>query len=367
MLIIAVVSLLLYVGLVFYIGWSGWQWMNPRSGARKAVKYGYIAVVAVAASSFMLGQFTGNLLLDVIGAYWMAVFYLAVLLVPLARITGRLLRLTRLSRHHTEKAVGAATLIMIVALLAFGSFNAYSPVVRSYDIRIAKPAPGVETLNIVMAADMHFGLLSGRRHAERLVREINALRPDLVLFPGDLLDDGIEQFQSRKIGTVLSGIDARYGVYASLGNHDRHHGPAQELLEALEQGGMRVLYDEAVVIDDAFTLVGRRDRSDRGRAPLAALMANVDTGKPVILLDHQPFGLEEARQLGVDLMVSGHTHRGQVFPGNWITERLYENDWGHLQRDGFHSIVTSGYGFWGPPIRIGSRSEIVQITVTFSS
>jgi len=364
LIIVLLISLLIYSVLVLYIGWSGWRWLAPRGGARKIFRYGYIAVLTVAASSFILGQFTENIIVAVIGAYWMAVFYLCLLIMPLAHITVLALRLTRLSHRGAEKAAGLAALFIIAALLAYGSFNAYSPVIREYEVRIAKPAP-VETLRIAMASDMHFGVLSGRDHAARLVREINALRPDLVLFPGDLIDDDIGQFQSQGIAAILAGIESRYGVYASLGNHDRNYGSMQTLIGALEESGMDVLYDEAVVIGDAFTLVGRKDRRDRGRMDLEMLMAGVDTGKPVILLEHQPYELDEALRLGVDLMVSGHTHRGQLFPGNLLTARMYENDWGHLEKEGFHSIVTSGYGFWGPPIRIGSRSEIALITVTF--
>src|SRR5690606_31064942 len=125
--------------------------------------------------------------------------------------------------------------------------------------------------------------------------------------------------------------------------------------------GIRVLYDEAITVDGRFTLVGRRDYSDAGRLPLEEVMRGADRRKPIILLDHQPYELDVAERAGVDLMLSGHTHRGQVFPGSLITDRIYENDYGLLRRGTFHSIVTQGYGFWGPPIRLGTRSEIVLI------
>jgi uncharacterized protein len=94
------------------------------------------------------------------------------------------------------------------------------------------------------------------------------------------------------------------------------------------------------------------------------LMEGVDLSRPVVLLDHQPYELDAAREAGIDLMVSGHTHRGQVAP--LVTKWIYENDWGLLQEESFTSIVTSGYGFWGPPIRLGSRSELVVIEVRFA-
>jgi uncharacterized protein len=361
-ILILMAALLIYGSLVFYIGWSGWRWIKPKNAKLKVL---YIVVLLVSASSFMIGRFTDNVIMNFIGAYWMAVFYLCIILLPLAQISVLLLRLTQLPRHQTEKFAGFAALSLMIALLAYGSFNAYSPVVRTYDIHIPKANPSASSMKIVMAADMHFGLLSGKDHAARLVEEINALQPDLVLFPGDIVDDEIRTFVSHGIDDTLSNIRAKYGVYASLGNHDRHSLPMQLLIDRIEASGIQVLYDESITIDNAFTLIGRKDRSDRPRAELASLTEGLDRSKPWILLEHQPYELGQVQQLGVDLMVSGHTHRGQVFPGNLITDRIYEIDYGYLQKQQLHTIVTSGFGFWGPPVRIGSRSELVQINVTF--
>ncbi|MNI21140.1 putative metallophosphoesterase [compost metagenome] len=128
---------------------------------------------------------------------------------------------------------------------------------------------------------------------------------------------------------------------------------------------MKVLYDESITIADKFTLIGRKDKSDSDRVQLTDLMKGVDPTRPLFLLDHQPYELGVAADQGIDVMVSGHTHRGQIAPAHLITRMLYENDWGYLLKGNMHSIVTSGYGFWGPPIRFGSRSEIVQIVVSF--
>ena len=136
-------------------------------------------------------------------------------------------------------------------------------------------------------------------------------------------------------------------------------------MEALERGGIHVLYDEIIEIQGQLTLIGRKDRIDSDRLPLERLMKDVDLTKPAILMEHQPYDLGIAQQAGIDLMVSGHTHGGQVFPGNLITNRIYENHWGYLQKEQMHSIVTSGFGFWGPPIRIGTRSEIVSVKIQF--
>lgn len=363
--IIGIIALLVYSLLVFYVGRSCWSWMRGKTPVW--FKYVYIALIVIMSISFLLGRIgEGIVMFQILGAYWMAVFCLLLLVLPMIHISLWLLRLTKLSHSTAQKGAGLLVLVALSTAIAYGSFNAYSPVVRQYRVEIAKPNPSAQQMNIVMAADMHFGQLSGRQHAMRLVEQINALKPDVVLFPGDIVDDDLRPYEEKGIDEILSGISARYGVYATLGNHDRYSGQMDQFINVIEQGNMTVLYDEAITIDDSFTLIGRKDRIDRERAPLNELVAGLDTSKPLILLDHQPYDLDIAEQEGIDLMLSGHTHRGQIAPAHLITGMLFENDWGYLRKGSLHSIVTSGFGFWGPPIRIGSRSEIVQIQVNFS-
>lgn len=361
--LIGIGIILLYGCLVYYIGWSGWSWMKPSVSAR--FKWLYISALVFLAVSFLLGQaFGGNAVFGIIGAYWLAMFSLLLLLLPAAHLVIWLLRLTSLPRHVVQKWIGTAMLAALIALIGFGSWSAYSPVVRTYAIHLPKQAGDLDNLNIVMAADMHFGLLSGPGHAKRMVEQIEALEPDIVLYPGDLIDDDLQAYVNGDIGSIIGQIEAPYGVFASLGNHDKHE-VMEELIAELEKSGIQVLYDEKVIIDDAFALIGRKDKTDPDRVRVSELVAGLDADMPLIMLEHQPVEFDIAAENGIDLMVSGHTHRGQIAPAHLITGMLFENDWGHLQKGAFHSVVTSGFGFWGPPIRIGSRSEIVQIKVTF--
>lgn len=362
-ILIGISFLLLYAGLVWYIGWSGWRWMRLQASTLWIILYAF--TVGIIGSAWMLGFFFENVILRIVGSYWMAIFCVLLLVLPLAQLTVRLLRLTRLHKRRTEQWTGTLALLVAAGFLGLGTYNAYSPVVRSYEIQIDKKTSLPSPLAIVMAADMHFGLLSGRKHAERMVKEINALQPDLVLFPGDMLDDDVEAFTSQGIPEVLRGIVAPLGVYASLGNHDKHEGEMEDIIAAIERGGVTVLYDEVELVAGALAVAGRKDRTERDRAALGELLSGADRSLPLILLEHQPYELDAAQQAGVDLMLSGHTHRGQVAPGNLITRAIYELDWGYLQKEQLHTIVTSGYGFWGPPIRIGTRSELVRILVTF--
>ncbi|WP_150268312.1 metallophosphoesterase [Paenibacillus tepidiphilus] len=363
-IILGLVFIMVYGLIVFYIGWSGWRWIRPAVSDRFRIVY-VITLIFLASSLILSRVVAGSTILSVIGSYWLALFGLLALLLPVVHLMLWLTKLTRLPRRAVQKASGWITLTLLLGLLGYGSFNAYSPVVRSYDIQMNKAGPEAGELHIVMASDMHFAYLSGKAHAKRMVEEINALKPDIVLLPGDIVDDDIIPYQDKGIGEILSEIKAPMGVFASLGNHDRFKGETEELIGLLEESGLQVLYDETLELGDGLTLIGRKDYSDPDRAALADLMEGVDRSGPVIMLEHQPVEFEIAEQQGVDLMVSGHTHRGQIAPGNLITDRLFENDWGYLQKGRLHSVVSSGYGFWGPPIRIGSRAEIVSIQVQF--
>lgn len=357
--------LLLYSLLVYYIGRSGWSFIKHYPS--KWLKPIYIVCIVLLSTSFILGRFGKGIgVLQIAGAYWMAIFSLLLLMLPIVQLTLWLFRLTtKWSHHGIQKGAGIATLTFLVLCIVFGTFFAYSPVVRQYEIDIRNPSLAGEKLNIVMAADMHFGLLSGVNHAKRMVGMMNDLQPDLVLIPGDMIDDNIRIYVDKGFDDILDGIKSKYGVYASLGNHDRYAGKMEELIQLLKGRSVTILYDESITVADKFTLIGRKDKSDSNRAELSELLKGVAPTKPLILLEHQPYELGTAAEQGIDLMVSGHTHRGQIFPASLVTGMIYENDWGHLAKGSMHSIVTSGYGFWGPPIRIGSRSEIVQITVTF--
>ncbi|WNS45580.1 metallophosphoesterase [Paenibacillus sp. MMS20-IR301] len=364
-IILGLLFIMVYGLIIFYIGWSGWSWIKPVVSGRFRLLY--IVVLIFLASSLILSRLVaGSAVLSVIGSYWLALFSLLIMLLPLVHLMVWLTKLSRLPRHTVQKWSGIITLAVLAVLLGLGSFNAYSPVTRSYSLEIGKAGPENGELHIVMASDMHFGYLSGKKHAERMVKEINALKPDIVLLPGDVVDDDIVPYQDKGIGKILAELKAPMGVYASLGNHDRFKGGTEEIITLLEESGIQVLYDEVLEIGDWLTLIGRKDYSDKERAPLAELTAGLDRTKPVVMLEHQPVELDTAQEQGIDLMLSGHTHYGQIAPANLITSRLFENDWGYLQKGQLHSIVSSGYGFWGPPIRIGSRSEIVSVHVQFS-
>ncbi|WP_042355808.1 metallophosphoesterase [Bacillus rubiinfantis] len=356
----------LYNCILCYIGWNGWKWIKAIAFHKRIpFAYVYLLVYLIFAYSFVIARFWDWLgIFTWMGAIWLGMLFFLCLSLPVVNLLVWLSRFTSIEKWVVIKWSGLAVTIGIISLFIIGIFNAYSPVVRTYNININKPVSGKNSMKIVMASDLHFGKLAGAGQAAKLAAAIKKENPDLVLLPGDIIDDEIAPFLEEGIPNIFKKI--QQPIFAVLGNHDRER-TAVDLIQIFNNSGMKVLDDETIVLENGVTLVGRRDRGyqDVNRKKLAQLMSNVDKSKPVILLDHQPYDLVIAADNGVDLMLSGHTHRGQIAPGNLITKRLFENDWGYVKRGKMQSIVSSGYGFWGTPLRIGTRSEIVVINIHF--
>lgn len=362
MIIALIVSLVIYGLLIFYIGWSGHRGLGLSRNRWFVVCYSIILVFL--SVSFIIGRLgNGSAVFSIIGNYWLAIFGLLLLTLPITHLVMLILRFTRIDRNKTRVVATTTVLVLVISTLMYGSYLAYTPKMIEYNITIAKP--NVDDMKIVMISDTHFGYLSGINHAKRLVEEVNKLNADLILFPGDIIDDDLDVVEKKGIFEILRGMKSKYGVFGSLGNHDKYRGQMDKLISSIETANIKLLYDEVYELNDEIYIVGRKDKTESDRRATSELIAGLDQSKPIFLLDHQPYEFDLAEEAGVDLLVAGHTHKGQIAPGNLITKKLFENDYGYLRKGNLHTIVSSGYGFWGPPIRIGSQSEIVVINVTF--
>jgi len=368
-------------GLVnYYIFTRGWQAMPLTGGGR----IWYLIVFLFLALSFIAGRFLERVwlshlssLLVWVGSFWLAAMvylFLAAVLFDLLRLTNGLLHFlppSSLDAHGPGRGWSAIVALGCTLLLLLGGYlNALHPEIRRISLTVAKPGMGDSTLHIVAASDIHLGTIVGRHRFDRIVRTINALEPDLILLPGDVVDEDLAPVIRENIGESLRLLRSRYGVLAVTGNHE-YIGGAEEACSYLEAHGVHVLRDTALRLANGVTIIGREDRSiqqfsGRKRKPLSVLLAGVDRSSPMILMDHQPFGLEEAANAGVDLQLSGHTHHGQLWPFNFITRAVYEVSWGYVKKAGTHIYVSSGVGTWGPPVRTGNRPEIVSIRLAFS-
>ncbi|MCX6307062.1 MAG: metallophosphoesterase [Bacteroidetes bacterium] len=343
----------------------------------------YIASFWIIASTFVLARilertypcgFTG--IITWIGSFWLAFmlyFILIAVFVDFARVINHFFhifpQLFYVDYQKTKLVVLFGSLLLVALVVAGGFINARIPRITKLDLHVKKKAAGEKTLNIVMASDIHLGTIIAKRKANRLVATINGLHPDIVLFAGDVVDEDLAPVIKNDLGANLGMIKAKLGVYAITGNHE-YIGGAEAAVKYLREHGVNVLRDTAILIDQRFYLVGRDDRdksrfTGKPRKELAELMHQVDLSYPVILMDHQPFHLEQAVKQGVDLQLSGHTHHGQLWPFNYITTAMYEISHGYKLTGNTNFYVSTGFGTWGPPVRLGNRPEIVQIRLTF--
>jgi hypothetical protein len=299
---------------------------------------------------------------------------MAVLAIDLGRLANAFVPF--LPRTWFAEGAKAGLVVFAVAAsavtltLAYGAWNATR--LRTVDLEIRLPAKTglVDRLTVVVASDLHLGRLVGPKRLEQVVGRMNGLGPDVVLFVGDIVDESVTEEIEARLGAIMRGIRAPLGIYAALGNHEFYSGLARNVA-CLRACGVTVLQDEAAEVAGAFRLVGRRDPSSLAvqevRLSIPGILARSGLGAdvPVIVLDHQPVHFDEVVESGADLHISGHTHDGQMFPIGLINGLIYELNWGYLRKGGTQFYVTSGAGTWGPPVRIGSRAEVVRLRITF--
>lgn len=267
----------------------------------------------------------------------------------------------RYHRHGWPHWLRLTVIATFLALVATSLFNAYQPTVRHTRITLAKPMP--QPLRVMLAADLHLYWLFGNREIDWLTRTAQQENIDLILLPGDLINDRLDAYHARNMAAHLAQLRAPLGVYATLGNHE-FYGDALANAQALRDAGIHLLRDQAITIADRLVIAGRDDDMQRSRKPLADILHGSDKRLPTIVLDHRPTHLAENAAAGADIQVSGHTHGGQIFPINLIVRNMYRLHHGHAQIDGMDTIVTSGYGFWGIPFRLGTRSEVWIVDIS---
>jgi len=247
--------------------------------------------------------------------------------------------------------------VVLTAVFTYGYVN-YRNIARvELNLAVNKP---INPLKIVAVSDLHLGYGIGKAELDKWITLINCENPDVVLISGDIVDNNVKPLVEKNFS--LEKIKSRYGVYACLGNHEYISNPSRSL-DFLSNAKVTVLRDTAMLINNEFYLIGRDDHSNPKRKSLPELLQTLDTTKPLILLDHQPFYLEETAKNGVDLQVSGHTHGGQLLPISWIANRMWEVLHGYIRKGNSHIYVSSGIGIWGGKFRIGTQSEYVIINL----
>lgn len=293
------------------------------------------------------------------------------ILIDLLRLVFKKVKLSNSLKKYLSQIYcnGISVFLIVIILVCFGGWNARQQVITNYSIDINKSAGENKSLNVVMISDVHVGIGIRENEIDKMVNSINNLNPDIVLFCGDIFDESTPTNLKEYSSKAFKNIESKYGLYGITGNHE-YYSNFNESIEYLESGGINILQDKTVKIDNSFYIIGRNDEaslSGTGKkiVELKNELSDADKSIPIIFLNHRPVDIDEAESQGVDLQLSGHTHRGQMFPGNLFTNFLFEDDYGYMKKDDFNLVVSSGYGTWGPPIRVGTKGEIVNIKIKF--
>jgi predicted MPP superfamily phosphohydrolase len=265
------------------------------------------------------------------------------------------------------RAAGVTAVSLVVGLVSLRS-GLRSPDLRRVEIALSRWPAELDGFRIVQLSDIHIGPILDRRFARELVERTNALEPDLVAITGDLVDGAVKQLRAEV--APFGELRARLGVYFVTGNHD-HYSGLQSWCDAVADLGIRVLRNERVELDDrgsVFDLAGVDDHrgshlADGGGEDLDAAFDGRDAGRPVILLAHDPSTFKRASRLPVDLQISGHTHGGQMWPFGYLVRIAIPFVAGRYRRGASELYVSSGTGFWGPPMRLFAPAELTEITL----
>ncbi len=350
-----IILITVYLGGNTYIFYRGAQAL---SGLPGGIKISLAVLFWLAALSIIGTMLTRNIKMPVflshtmyeVGTGWL-IFTLYMVLFLLA---FDLLKLCRVPFNYGF----ILSLIFTVVLLGYGYYNYRHPKTNIINIALDKPlADDAKPVKIVAVSDLHLGNGTGKTALKRYVKMISEQNPDLILIAGDLIDNSVVPLYTENMMEELSELKAPLGIYMVPGNHEYISG-IKASARFIQDTPIQLLRDSVVALPNGMQLIGRDDRSNTARRSLQELMAGIDKSNPIILLDHQPYKLTESEAAGVDLQFSGHTHRGQVWPMNWVTDHIYEQSHGYRQWGNSHIYVSSGLSLWGPPFRIGTESDM---------
>ena len=350
-----IVILTLFIVLTGYVGWHLWR-IIPMGWPLKltAVSLFLIWMASFFVGFFMLERFSVRVatIWYEVSTLWLIVFLYLLMIFIFADVASlfHLLPAAILKESLTGMlaVVGIITTIMVLGGIQYHHKNR-----EELTINTSKPIE--KPLTIVLASDLHIGYHNRKTELARWVDLINSEHPDVVLIGGDVIDRSLRPVIEDNYAEVFRRI--KVPVYTVLGNHE-YFDNVEESKRFFEDAGI-VLLKDSVVHFKGVDIVGRNDRTCRRRASVKDLVAGLEGF--TILIDHQPYHLDEAEKAGVDFQFSGHTHRGQVWPLSWITDAMYEKSWGHHQRGNTRYYISSGLGIWGPKIRVGTRSEYLVL------
>lgn len=386
-----------YLGVSSYMMFRFFYWMKHcnhrfnwlRFKVPFAVVYLFMALSPVIA--FLLPKSAVAIVIRRISTYWIGIMLyslLYVVLFDLLRLIAKHTKLknTLLFSRGSVISIGSVGVACAVATCLYGIFNARNIKVNEYSVTVNKSCGSDKHLKAVLVADLHMGYAIGVDHITNMVEKINQQDADIVIIAGDIFDNSYDGMDDPEgIKAQLKSIKSKYGVYAVYGNHDidekilmgftfdwggkQLH--SEKMTNFMKECNIKLINDESVLINDEFYLVGRRDTDKPGtedgtRAEISELTKDLDKTKPIFVLSHEPDELQKTADAGADIDFSGHTHDGQLFPGNLTIGLFWENPCGMIKKDNMYSIVTSGVGVYGTFMRVGTDAEICSVDIDFA-
>ncbi len=392
--------LFVYIILSVYMLWRMIHWYKIVIPLfkHKRMQAVWIGLYCIFASTIFLGVFLPRSDIQVVihrisnvwlGLFIYLLFFMIIgdIIVLILKVVDKKKNVPILRKLYGALIIGISIVAASIGFTVYGTIHARQMTTKSYNISIDKHVDGMDSLNVVLVADLHLGYSIGCDDMEKMVDRINALDPDVVVYAGDIFDNDYDALDNpERLEEIIRGVSAKYGSYAVFGNHDvtetlvggfstasstkAFRDPRMETF--LREAGIDVMLDDVITIADGkINLIGRLDGEKAGdgtsnRKPLSELVNECDTSKPVIVINHEPDKLHEVAAMGVDVMLSGHTHAGQFFPLTITQPLAWENYWGVKKIDNMYSVVTSGVGLYGPAVRVGTNSEVMSVRINFA-
>jgi len=293
--------------------------------------------------------------------------FLFMLVFDILLIINRLIKIipTEKIKSTRFKITGLSIILFLsFAVVVAGVINFNAIRTSEYQIDVQRKSARIDHLKIAFVADFHLQERTEVHFVEQFVKKIAILKPDIMLFGGDIVEGDKNDGNRFVFEKLLREIKTRYGVFTVLGNHDFSAG--QDKGNFFNKAGIKVLCDTTIIIEHSFNLTGRYDSHFARRKNIADLLKFVTDSLPVILVDHRPTEIDQVSKTAVDVQLSGHTHNGQLFPFNLIVNKMYQLAWGYRKIGNTHFFVTSGIRLWGPPVRTTGKSEIMIIDINFT-
>lgn len=281
----------------------------------------------------------------------------------------------KITEKINNRVILVISVIISTVIMGYGYYNMHHVVPVEYEIDTNK-AIRSEGYKAVLISDVHTGISISLDEMEQIASKIEEIKPDMILLCGDIVDESTTKKQMQRVFEIFGSIESEYGTFYVYGNHDRQFKWSEsftdeELEAAIKNSNITILQDEALKLNEEFVLVGREDYSaerllgQEQRKSIAELLKDVDKEAFILTMDHQPREYDENSDAGTDLLVSGHTHNGQIWPGNIFLECTPFGDGvcGEYKVSNMKAYVTAGFAGWGLPIKTSSRAEYIVINI----